>query len=338
MVTIVTSIRSSRSAKAGRRISEGSAEFARRSRRDEIVRQLREEGDSTQLRLLVNEGRLVAQGCREERIAVEKAYYSNPMSPLPIGTTRILGVDREGRREVVTAMIDSLESRWPSEGEFRANVASSMAGLTRVATDLDLESRRPKIAELLIRRSGCGQGVTASAIRSIIAGGPESFSGPNPEAAADYISAVSRGRFARDQVVNVVGGVSLGVVDLCGGHRVGLAPNFANLYVAYILLMRGSFTRPGGWDEEIGMTISPEYAASAMMDALGCLARNDAYLNTTCMKSLIGVLESIPRSLISDASAESIDRWLRSLLQVEAREDLKSRLRTVVDHLVGHCE
>lgn len=76
---------STRAASAARLIDRSVAGLTRRSRRDEVMRQLRDGDNVDHLQLLVKEGRQLTIGYQDERAALEKVYYANPATPLISG-------------------------------------------------------------------------------------------------------------------------------------------------------------------------------------------------------------------------------------------------------------
>lgn len=207
-----------------------------------------------------------------------------------------------------------------------------LARITRAAVELDLLVSRAEVAGFVVSRARGGATVPASSIRSTVSPGPEMVCRPNLEAASDYINGVAHGRVPVANRVNIVGGVSLAVLDL--QESSGSTINNMQLYTAYIMLMQRSFASIGRHNDDIGMSIGLEYSVALMVDVLGRLAGEDQHLNMRCMEALLPLLGSISITRVGYASVAHLGRGLSALLEANAPLELKDELRRVASPIV----
>ena len=186
VIAAIVQVRSSRATKAGRQISESIAELTRRSRRDERVRQLAREDQERLLSLLIGEGRDPMTFPPAERLALEKAYFTNPAIPLLTHHHEVpRDIDVAGRKELLKAVIESLPARYGSYSDPPAGFASDFAHLTRLAIDLDVSTHQ--IAGFVADRACEGWTIGDGTVRTILI--PESgyMCAPNLQAASDFL-------------------------------------------------------------------------------------------------------------------------------------------------------
>lgn len=212
VIAVVVQIASKRSAANARQVNDLMAELARRSRLDEVRRQLQDEQDPAYLQLLIEEGRELARRKSAERYRVEKAYFTNPAVPLPTNRSAFPEDIGPGmRRELLICVIRGLGRRYPSHDPSGVRWMPEFANLTRLA--IDWEAPVHEIAGFIAARAADGWTIRDTAIRLILFPGVGYACPPNLEAAEDFLYSLRHAPVTRANMVNIVAGVSQAVLD-----------------------------------------------------------------------------------------------------------------------------
>lgn len=327
LIAVFVQLASSRTATAARKIDKSVAELTRLSRRDELLRQLRAEADPGHLRLLIAEGRTLTAGRPGEQLALEKAYYTNPASPLPADQNDLpaeLGRDRCAH--LLHAVIDALPGRYPAAGDPPAAIGADLARLVRLALDFDVGTG--PVAAFLLDRGNTGWILDDATIRRILHPEAGSALPPNLEAASGFLYALTYRTSTPANLINVIAGVSLAACDFHSGAQ-RLPPGTAP-YSSFITLMQRKLLRIGASPEDPGATISTDHAIAVMVHAIGLVAGQEEHLNMRALEALNPLLASFPaeRFTSSGLVAEHLTAGVALLLQVPAPEMLQHTLRT----------
>ncbi len=318
---------------AARRITQSIEELVRRSRRDDLLQQLRIERDPTQLALLVDEARAISAERSAERLGLEKAYFTNPSAPLLTSPYQIAGgLGEAARTTIISAVVDALPERYKKHSSPPASLAGDLAQLTRLAADADAPTYR--IAEFLLERSDAGWNVHDDVIRTILHPEAGYACQPNLDTAGDYLHGLRQRGRSSATLVNAVAGVSLAICDFYRRGSFGVPPT--NTYTAYIMLMQRNLVGIGKVQDTNEMSIAIDYAIAVMVDALGLVSGRDAHLNMRALQALNPLLASFPadRFASSGPVADHLSKGVRRLLATNASEYDRARLHEQASRLV----
>jgi hypothetical protein len=267
VIAVIVQGGSSRTAKPARSIDQSVAEIARRSRRDEVFRQLREQHDPEHLRLLITEGRSLAGRHSDERIALEKAYVVNPASPLITHQHEIpKDLSDAARREVLRAVIRSLPARFPEAGTAPSMLDRDFALLTRLALEMTVSV--DGIATFMAERAGQDWFVSDMNMATILL--PEAGFGcpPNVEVASVYLDAFTNQPVTTANLVNIVTGAAMAICEY--DKENGPPPGRSNAFRALTMLLREKLRPIGLHTDERKMSICVDHAV--------CCCRSDGHL------------------------------------------------------------
>lgn len=332
-IAVIVQLASKRSAADSQRVTELMAELSRRSRLDEVRRQLREETDPDHLRLLIDEARRLAVRNSDERFGLEAAYFTNPAAPLL--TSRAMFPDDIGpsmRRKLVEHVIKELPARYPASDPEAVRWMPEFARLTRLA--IDSQAPVHEIAGFVAARASDGWQIGDGTIRSILCPEAGYACPPNLEAVSDFLYALRHARVTRANMINIVAGVSLAIWDF---HRT-IAPraHFGNAQTAYITLMQSELHRVGEWDDEPGMTIAVDHAVAILVNAVGLSAGQDEHLNMRALEALNPLLAGFTENRFTQHGivAEHLSAGVAALLATNAPLRLREQLREQALRLV----
>lgn len=327
-IALIVQTAARRADAAAHQLRQAVAELARRGRRDDLVRALRTETDRDQLRLLLQEARVLAGEDEAERLAVEKAYRTNPSTPLLAHEHDVPALFGEtSRRALVDAVVNSLAARYDDVPDAPPRLTDDLAGLTRLALDTRASSHR--IARYLVDRAGADWHLGDLAFGAVLrpqAHGRRS----NLDAASDYLDALQRPSVPSSTLLDALAGVSwaLEASESTGGPVAG------DPYTALILLMQRRLGGIGAQPDAQGRSISADHAVALMVSALGRLARGDAHLNLRALEALVPVLESFPPASFAGPVADHLATGVSALLATNAPAALRERLRAGARRLV----
>lgn len=326
LIAVIVQRASRRSAANAQRVTELMAELSRRSRLDDIRRQLREETDPGLLRLLIEEARRLAIRNSEERFGLEAAYFTNPAAPLLTSQGMFpADIGPAVRRALVERVIKALPARYPSSDPETVRWMPEFAHLTRLA--IDTHAPVHEIAGFIAARASDGWHIGDGTIRSILYPEAGYVCPPNLEAASDFLYALRHARVTRANMINMVAGISLAIWDF---HRT-IAPraHLGNTLTAYILLMQSELHGVGEWEDEPGMTIAVDHAVAILVDAIGLSTGQDEHLNMRALQALIPLLAGFPESRFTQHGivAEHLSAGVSALLATNAPPQLRDQLR-----------
>jgi len=333
IIAVIVQRGAKRTDSATRRITRSIEELVRRSRRDDLLQQLRTERDGEHLGLLISEARVLSDAHPAERLGLEKAYFTNPSVPLLSYRHELpQGLSDASRTALLKAVIETLPARYDDTSGTPTRFAVDIAHLTRLSIDLGAPTY--EIAGFLIERTTRGWVLSDGTIRTILHAEQGYRCPPNMEAASDYLYALQHHAVSPATLVNTVAGVSLAILDFYGLDSRGEPP--VNAYTAYITLMQRQLVGIGERTDEDGATISVDHAIAIMVDALGLIAGGDDHLNMRALEALNPILASFGsrRFTSTSTAADHLAAGVRRLVATKAPEPLKVRLREEATRLV----
>ncbi|WP_291794774.1 hypothetical protein [Brevibacterium sp.] len=333
VIAVIVQRSATRTDAASRRITRSIEELVRRSRRDDLLQQLRADRDPEHIELLLKEARELSAGHPVERLGLEKAYFTNPAAPLLTYSHQLpSGMSDASKTALVGGVIEALPTRYRENQSAPSNIASDLAQLTWLSTDLSAPTY--KIAQFLIERATTGWYVSDDMVRTILHPQPGLACPPNLGAAADYLHAIQHHPVSSATLVNTVAGVSLAIRDFHRLDSYGAPP--ANAYDAYIMLMQRKLVTIGRTPKDDEASIAVDHAISIMVEALGLIAGQDQHLNMRALEALNPILSSFDKTRVSSAGIveDHLTNGVQRLLATNAPEHLRARLLEQTTRLV----
>lgn len=164
---------------------------------------------------------------------------------------------------MLKAVIESLPGRYISYIDPPPTFAGDCAHLTRFAIELDGSTHQ--ITGFIADRACDGWTIDDGTVRTILF--PESgyMCAPNLQAASDFLYALQRRSVPVANLINIVAGVSLAILDF--DRNVGRSPAKPTIFVAYITLMQRNLSGVGTYADTANMTIS--VSGSSTSSAIG---------------------------------------------------------------------